>query len=718
MKNIRNKKLKRNITLSRGQRILASTIMITTGVFLFFSYSIYSRIQTEKVYTRARVYGESVAAGIEISLNQSLNTTEMIKELYLEYDDIFIRDFNRMCKRLVDSNAVIGSLYLAPDAIIQCAYPEDIAKSTIGFEMLKDPEQAEKALLAIETGKITVAGPHKLVEGGNGFIIRNPIFKDGKFTAFSIVVLNWDEFVKQILNKVSRENSGYKFGVWKNNDVHAITDEYGFIFKNNNEDVSKNIRIKIKVPNDTWYLSVEPISGWKKATENKKEAAFCIILFLCVTIFGFARQYEHARKLFFANHDELTGLLQRAAFLKRVEEIRKDDPDVKYTVIAADIKNFKVINAMYGTEKSDELLRYLGNIFEKMNETGISSRYGGDQFMCIFPTDKENMTFEVISKNAKTIIDNAPVQNLNIKYGIYEDIDPAVNAVRCCDRALLAARSIRDSYDEIFSNYEGSVSKYNMRKQTIESSFLEALESKSFKVWLQPKFDAVTEKVIGAEALVRWIRPDGTAVSPADFIGIFEEDGLIYRLDEYVFKWVCEAMKHWQDKGYSLLPISVNVSRVSLKHPNIVKEYKKIIESFGIDKSAVPIEITESADSDAKETRRLAQEFKDNGFMIHMDDFGSGFSSLGNLNSMPFDEIKLDKSLIDYIGTPDGDELLRHILSLIQFKGLKTIAEGVETKEQLDFLKALKCNHIQGYYFSAPLSYEKFLAFLKENMDL
>jgi len=250
------------------------------------------------------------------------------------------------------------------------------------------------------------------------------------------------------------------------------------------------------------------------------------------------------------------------------------------------------------------------------------------------------------------------------------------------------------------------LSHKHMRKQSFEANFENAIREKSFKIWYQPKYDAKTRKIVGAEALVRWISPTGTLTSPGEFIPIFEEDGLIVRLDEYVFRTVCENLKYWYDRGAKVLPISVNISRASLHYEGTVLRYKKILEEFGLPIELVPLEITESASIKDDRIKKLAKELKEAGFVIHMDDFGTGFSSLSSINMLPIDVVKIDKSLIDYIGDEGGEELLKHSISLAHFKKYKVIAEGVETEEQYKFLKSIDCDMIQGYYFAKPMSYE------------
>lgn len=709
------KRYRHSTALSRGQKLLIAFVAAVVMVLEITAMAFYYRSQKEKEINAAKIYGENVATGISLSINQCINSTQVLKDLYIEYGEQFVRDFNAICEKFIDDNVVIGSLYIAPDGIISRAHPKSVEPSTLGFEMFKDPQQAEKALLAVSSGKITLAGPHRLVEGGNGLIIRNPIFSDGKFNAFIIAVLNWDEFVKQVLNHISKKVTGYRFGVWKQGDLNVFTDEFGFIFKNCENDVSKLVDMEIEVPNDVWHLSVEPENGWRFIWSIKEEI-ISSFLFGILIIFGvFMRQRENAKKIYYINHDELTGLLQRPAFLKRVEQILKEHPDKKFNVIASDIKNFKVVNGIYGNQTGNEVLKYLAGKYLELNPHGICSRYGGDQFICLVEMSDVEKDYEQIEVRAIKITDGAPVPNLNIKYGFYGNIDRKLPATLICDRALLAARSILNDYNSIVSNYDGAISKSNLRKQMLESSFLTALENKNFKIWYQPKFDSFTEELIGSEALVRWVRTDGNIVSPADFIPVFEEDGLIYNLDLYVFREVCEKIKLWRETGKTVLPVSINVSRMTLQRSGVAQQYKKIVEEYGVSFDDVPLEITESATSNARKIQELTEEFRNLGFKIHMDDFGSGFSSLGNLNLMNFDEIKLDKSLIDFIGTPGGDELLRHTVELAQFKGIMTIAEGVETKTQLEFLKKLKCNHIQGYYFSAPLPYEQFLEFLMKH---
>lgn len=242
-----------------------------------------------------------------------------------------------------------------------------------------------------------------------------------------------------------------------------------------------------------------------------------------------------------------------------------------------------------------------------------------------------------------------------------------------------------------------------------EEKFAEALENKEFVVWYQPKFDAVTEKIVGAEALIRWQTPNGM-IPPGDFLDVFEGDGLIQILDKYVFQEVCKLQRSRLDRNLPLIPISVNLSRKSLFTPDIVEKYKDIANSYGIDLKFIPIEITESLALANMKIKPIADDFSNSGFELQMDDFGSGESALNGLNMLHFAVIKIDKSLIDFIGQKNGNLILNYAIGLGKELGVKLVAEGVETEKQLDFLRNHNCDFIQGYYFSKPLPLEAFEA--------
>lgn len=414
-----------------------------------------------------------------------------------------------------------------------------------------------------------------------------------------------------------------------------------------------------------------------------------------------------------AETDELTGVLNRQAFMRYAFRAMEDIPENQYDIVIVDIDRFKLINVMYGDRVGDDVLKYVAECFcEFCSADGIVGRLGADRFVCLMPRS-ECSDKAKIQKMLDEIQEKAPV-DISLKAGIYEGVDRTLPISTLCERAMLAVRSIKGNAMLQVASYNGPISHKHLRKQSFEANFENAIKDKAFKVWYQPKFETKTKKVIGAEALVRWVAPDGSLTSPGEFIPVFEEDGLIVKLDEYVFRTACECIKEWLSKGAKCFPISINLSRASLEYEGTIPRYKKILDDIGLDIKYVPLEITESADIKDDTIKTLAADLKKAGFVVHMDDFGSGLSSLSSLNKLPIDVVKIDKGLIDYIGDKGGNELLKHAVSLAHFKKFEVIAEGVEYQEQYDFLNEIDCDMIQGYYFAKPMPYEDLIEFFKK----
>lgn len=378
-----------------------------------------------------------------------------------------------------------------------------------------------------------------------------------------------------------------------------------------------------------------------------------------------------------------------------------------FHVVVADIKNFKWINGTYGEKTGDQVLTYLGDTYRNQVRYGTVGRYGGDQFVAIIYGKKE-IRMADMEKFIHRVESGAPIPNLVVNYGVYENVDKTLPFTLICDRAFLAMKSIRDDYEHQIAFYDDEMRQRHIRNGQMENAFVEAIRNEEFVVYLQPKYSVETEEIVGAEALVRWKRAEGTMVSPGEFIPLFEKDGLIVRLDEYVFRKVCSIQGERIRSGKKILPISVNLSRASIHYDNMICRYVKIVEENGIPFSSVPIELTETAALYNDQISKLIEEMVDAGFKLHMDDFGSGYSSMTSLNQLPFDTLKLDKSLIDYIENFRGQQVIRHTISLAHSLGMKVLAEGVEKAKQVEILRSLNCDEIQGFYYARPLSWENF----------
>lgn len=407
-------------------------------------------------------------------------------------------------------------------------------------------------------------------------------------------------------------------------------------------------------------------------------------------------------------HDELTGIYTRQAFFYHAKTLLKAKAEERFHLIVADIRDFKLINSSYGDKIGDEVLCYLAKTDTKMFRDGLVSRYGSDQFVCMTYGDWD-LSLETMKKLTEEIAENAPIPNLMIKYGVYEDVDTSLPISVICDRGFMAIRSIRDNYEHSIAYYTEEMNQKQMQDRALENRFESAISNKEFVAYFQPKYDVKIEKIVGAESLVRWINSDGSMVMPGDFIPLYERDGLIVRLDEYIFRHVCEFQRELMEKGQELLPISVNLSRASIHYIGVVDRYVEIVKETGIPFSCVPIELTETATLNNVKIRDFTERLVNAGFALHMDDFGSGYSSLITLSELPFNTLKIDKSLIDCIGQQKGRMVVQQVIILAHGLGMNVIAEGVETAEQVELLREMECDDIQGFYYSRPLPREEFI---------
>lgn len=423
------------------------------------------------------------------------------------------------------------------------------------------------------------------------------------------------------------------------------------------------------------------------------------------------RLKESSLTLAAVEHDTLTGLYTEQAFSHYANQIIGFKPDQKIHLIEAKIKDFKLIDNIYGTKKADELLCYLASAYSDKLKNGMIARRGSSSFVCMFYEDGE-LDHQKVTDTIESVINNSPISGVKIKYGIYEDVDKNLPFSTICDYASIAVETVMENYDCDLAYYTEEMAQKRIYNQMIENSFDDALRNQEFTVYYQPKIDIHTEKIIGAEALVRWKKPDGFIVSPGDFIPIYEKDGLIERLDEYVFCQVCQLQKRKKDEGKELLPISVNLSRSSILHEGIAEQYIKIVQENEVPFSCVPLELTESAAIYGDRIAETIEQLIKAGFKLHVDDFGSGYSSLVSLNQLPFSTLKIDKSLIDHVCEKKGKTLVEQVIMLSKLLNMQVIAEGVETKDQLDELRKMKCDEVQGFYYARPMPEDEFTEYI------
>ena len=478
--------------------------------------------------------------------------------------------------------------------------------------------------------------------------------------------------------------------------------------------------LKIEESGETWYVvtavSESVLTSRMQVVMDAINSLMVIILaVISVSVGVYIYSWRKSKKelMTLAYQDPVTLGDNFVAFKERA----KSKKDGVGWLIAMDVTDFKLINSTCGVKKGDEVLRVIWEIFEtETGENELAAHVNADRFILFWMDEnQENIKqrLEYVIRKIEEIPERLEIPNLFPVFGIFhtivlDEIDPLYG------NAVQAKHQIKGRRDRHYIFYDELNHESIQENRELEEHFETALENEEFEIWYQPKYSAHSRKLVGAEALMRWRRADGALIPPLKFIPLFERNGNIIRLDEYVFRAVCRQQKEWQKQGQKMLPVSVNISRVSLYYSSVVEKYESIIRSFDLDSKYIQLEITESATIDNNEIFNLLEQFHTAGFKILLDDFGSGYSSLAALNRMHFDTIKLDKSLVDYIGDDNGEKLLNSITKLAQSFGMEITAEGVETVEQLMFLCNLDCDDIQGYYFSRPLPVKEYEECLKE----
>lgn len=430
--------------------------------------------------------------------------------------------------------------------------------------------------------------------------------------------------------------------------------------------------------------------------------------------FFYQRKKHHREVQRLAYFDSVTGLYRYEKFLIEGESIYKKDS--KLTVIYLDIVGFKLINDMEGYDYGDRMLTKIASIIKETTTADeIACRVSGDDFIVLSRRcDKDEIMEMTRQITEKCEIPDERGRFLQIRIGVcrLEDAGEIENFSGLVDRARMAQKHEEGDGNVYF--YNESLRSGLLQKAEIEKIMAPALENGEFIYYIQPKYDASGEKVLGGEALVRWQRPDGSIVSPADFIPLFEHNGFIKKLDVYIFEKVCRELKERLSSGLSVVPISVNISRADLFQPNFVDSYAAIKTENNIPDNLLELELTESLMlENTDEIFGILSQLRQHGFLCSIDDFGSGYSSLNALKDLPADILKLDKKFLDESADLRKNEtIIRSVIEMAKKLSLKTVAEGVERSEQVKFLKEIGCDMIQGFVFSKPIAPDSFYELL------
>ena len=422
-----------------------------------------------------------------------------------------------------------------------------------------------------------------------------------------------------------------------------------------------------------------------------------------------------------AERDKLTGLYNRGFFFEYAERIYRYHPELHMDALSLDIERFHSVNELNGREFGDRVLRTIGGeIMDFLSKTeGIASRIEADRFD-IFCLHRENY-HEVLGGLQKAVNAMSDRVNVRLRMGVKpwsEGVEPSL----MFDRARVACNMVRGSYKTHLMVFDDDMRERELFQQRLLNDLRRAVEEHQFIVYFQPKYNIQCDppRLASAEALIRWRHPELGMISPGTFVPLFERNGLIHVVDNYVWEQTVRQIAAWRDRLGMTLPVSVNRSRTDIFDPALEKNLLHLVESNGLTPKELKLEVTESAYTDnASQLISVIENLRGYGFEIEMDDFGSGYSSLNMLSSLPIDVLKMDMRFIQNVREDVREfRLVELILDIARYLDVPVVAEGVETAEQLALLRKAGCELVQGYYFSKPVPPEEFEKLILKQLEL
>ena len=486
-----------------------------------------------------------------------------------------------------------------------------------------------------------------------------------------------------------RENAAEAFEIWYQKELQKQVDENG-------RDTV------IKVENKTLYLRI----FLKKLLDEDGAAIGAFIDIKNRTQEVNDLQAERYR----ATHDPLTGLYNKEFFYEKVRQRLDEQPEEQFILICSDIGNFKMVNDVFGTECGDRvLIRIARALHEMCKPDQIYGRIDNDGFALLMKKSDYGEEYFQNVPQSKVYVEKDIEYPIRLYLGVYEIVQKDLPVSVMCDRAKMAIATIKGNYQKRLAYYDEKLRQSVLNEQEIMGELDDAIASGQFHIYLQAQVNGQGESH-GAEALVRWIHPKKGYLPPSAFIDILEKNGAIVRLDRYIWELTCQKLREWTDEGREDMYLSVNISPKDFYFIDIYETFTSLVEQYGINPGRLHLEITEtSVMTDVQQRIEIIERLQAYGFIVEMDDFGSGYSSLNMLKEIHVNVLKVDMVFLRKTTEMERSrKILRTIIALAQELGMETIVEGVETSEQLEFLKSISCDIFQGYYFAKPMEVSQF----------
>ena len=419
---------------------------------------------------------------------------------------------------------------------------------------------------------------------------------------------------------------------------------------------------------------------------------------------------ESASTISAIEYDLDTGIYTRPAFIHHATKMLQDNPDIRFTLIIAQLQRREDSIGDYSNVTiTDMMQQAVGAMRKELNDDNIGGRYSSTRLVCLRPYTPDYVPTNYTFTNKNGLV-------CTLKYGIIEDVRHDLSIMNSCANVLSAIESINHQFNRYYAIYDNAMYEKQLFQSTLEKRMTIAIRDGSFKVYYQPKHDIATGRLVGAEALIRWVDQELGFISPGEFIPLFEQTQFIIESDLYVWERTCANQRRWAEKGLSIVPVSVNCSQKGFAAEDMTSRWLEAKQRIMPPEDSLHIEITESSFIGSTETMTARLDtLRANGVEIELDDFGSGYSSLNMLGILPIDIVKLDMGFVDHLDQPKRKKVMSACVKLIHDLNYKIVVEGIETEEQLSTVRSLGIDYAQGYYFSKPIPEEEFEAYLSSH---
>ncbi|MDD3832213.1 MAG: EAL domain-containing protein [Clostridia bacterium] len=468
-----------------------------------------------------------------------------------------------------------------------------------------------------------------------------------------------------------------------------------------NKTLDLELRLRVKSGEYKWFYCRG--NRLKEEDEGSKQ-----LFMLIMDINESKKEKEHIE--YITMFDELTKIFNRSTFYRTCNEYLKANPNTEYVMAYLSIEGFKLINSTYGNEVRDKVLQHVGGLFMRVYGTNaIYGRLGTGRFGIMSPKAlfSPQRLLKLLHSTTDYLLADLPVV-FNI--GLCDITDHTLSIERYSDMAEMAEHSIQGNTEQRIALFNEQMQHALIEERTMLNDMHKALQDGQFVPYYQPIYSFTTNKISGAELLVRWLHPKKGLIAPNTFIPLFENNGFITKLDIYMWRQACQKIRTWLDNGVVPIPLSVNLSRIDLIQENIVSKLTSIVREYKVPSSLLKIEITESAYTDSQEQIiTVVNQMRKKGFSVQIDDFGSGYSSFNTLKDINADTIKLDiRFLMNNYNSPKAISILSSIIRMARWLDMTIIAEGVEDIDKANYLSSIGCHLMQGYYFARPMREEDF----------